>query len=51
MNTAPSFLHSKMKGPPYDDITVGESGQAIERIIAAACRIDERARGELKRVG
>ncbi len=45
-----------------DDVTVGESGQAIElhiakpiraanKIIAAACRIDERARCKLKRVG
>jgi hypothetical protein len=45
-----------------DDVTVRESGQAIElhvaisiraanKIIAAACRIDERARGKLKRIG
>src|SRR6202171_739405 len=45
-----------------DDVTVGESGQSIEldvaepiraanKIIAAACCIDERARGKLKGVG
>ncbi len=45
-----------------DDVTVGESGQSIElhvaepiraanKIIATACRIDESARGKLKRVG